>query len=327
VTGQPNPILAGSLNVDAIPARTGIALAVGSLGGLDQQVVGTMLHTLATRLGAQFRISEAREAELTLVEHASDPASFVLRVRNASNFSELRLPRPLRLMPLADALNASIDIVRPQSLSTPAVEVSSSSLVGLLCGSAANVPLRVEGTWGACVLVPGSDEIAFDRSYLVVARALAEDARVVGHAVVKPEVAAATHAAARVRLRCEEIRWLSGPSAEAMRAIAVKLSHPDAFITLRIWPNLARLPDHRRWIDAFATMQRGAGVAQIFNRAAAHGIADAQLRRGLALLFEQRQVVLSQRRPVPPTKVISVPPSLSFLQRLKQRLSQMMDVS
>lgn len=96
-------------------ARAGIALAAGSLAAFDQQVLRTMLQTLATRLSAYFRISEAREAELTLVEHPGDPASFLLRVRNASSHTELKLPRPLRLMPLADALNASIDIVRPHA--------------------------------------------------------------------------------------------------------------------------------------------------------------------------------------------------------------------
>ncbi|MBN8481467.1 MAG: hypothetical protein J0L88_07765 [Xanthomonadales bacterium] len=308
-------------------ARVGIALAAGALPAFDQQVLRTMLQTLATRLSAYFRISEAREAELTLVDHPGDPASFLLRVRNASNFTEISLPRPLRLMPLADALNASIDIVRPQGVSSPAASAPVGTLAGVLSERVTPAPLRVEGAWGSCVFIPESGEVAFDRSPFAVARALAEDARVTRQEVVKPEVAASLRAAARVRLRRDEVLWLCGPSAEAQRQFAVKLAHPEAFLTLRVWPNLARLPEQQRWLDVFALMQRGAGIADILARAAAEGLGEVQARRGLYLLLQQGHASLDRRAGLADAKVPVAAPPASFLQRLKRRLRQMMEAA
>lgn len=308
-------------------ARVGIALAVGSLAAFDQQVLRTMLQTLATRLSAYFRVTDSAEAELSLVEHPTDPAIFLLRVRGAANPVELRVPRPLRLMPLADALNASIDLVRPQSVPPVTATTQGDSLLALLSARPSAVPLLAEGTWGTAVIVPGRDEVAFDRSFLVVARALAEDARVVRQDAISPELAIGLHEGARLHLRREELLWLCGPSQEAQRAVAVKLAHPEAFLTLHIWPNLARLPDHRRWLEVFATMRRGAGIAAVLARAAAEGINEAQARRGLYMLLQQGQASLGLQASMPAPVVASSVPPASFLQRLKQRLRQLVDAA
>ena len=308
--------------------RVGIALAVGTLAAFDQQVLRTMLQTLATRLSAYFRVTEAAEAEMSLIEHPGDPACFLLRVRDASTVTELRVPRPLRLMPLADALNASIDIVRPQNVPAPAKVSSGGSLLGLLCAGATTVPLRVEGAWGTAVFLPGRDEIAFDRSFLVVARALGEDARIARQDEIAPGVAVGLHEGARLHLRREEILWLCGASVEAQRAVAVKLAHPEAFLTLHVWPNLSRLPDHRRWLDVFATMRRGAGVAAVLARAAEEGITEMQARRGIYLLLQHGHARLSLQPAVSAAEVVSASaPPTSFMQRLKQRLRQLVDAA
>ena len=306
-------------------ARVGIAIAVGALAPLDQQVVRTMLQTLGTRLGAYFRVTEAREAELTLVEHPTDPSGFQLRVRNASNVARLSQPRPLRLMPFSDALNATIEIVRPQNAPAPAANAAVDTIVSVLSARTTPAPVRIDGAWGSCVFDPNRGEAAFDRNLFLVARGLADDPRVVRQVVVKAEVAAGLRAASRVRLRRDEVAWLCGSPDEAQRAVAVKLAHPDAFVTLRIWPNLARLPEHPRWLGVFALMQRGAGVAAIVARAAADGLGDVQVRRGLYLLLQNGQASLERRAAVeriaPPVEA----PSTSFLQRLRQRLRQMVE--
>jgi len=326
VTALRKPVFP-ELSKPAAAARAGIALSVGSLAAFDQQVLRTMLQTLATRLSAYFRVTDSREAELNLVEHPTDASSFVLRVRSATEVTELRVPRPLRLMPLADALNASIDIVRPHSLPAPASDPSGGSLLSLVSVGAITAPLRVEGSWGTAVFLPGRDEVAFDRSFHVVARALAEDARVVRQEVITPVIASGLHEGARLHLRREEMLWLCGPSVEAQRAVAVKLAHPDAFLTLRIWPNLARLPDHRRWLDVFAAMRRGAGVAAVLARAAEEGIGEPQARRGIYLLLQQGQASLTQQAAAPTPVVAANAPPPSFMQRLKQRLRQLVDVA
>lgn len=187
--------------------------------------------------------------------------------------------------------------------------------------------MRVERAWGTAVYLPERAEVTFDRPHFAVARALAEDARVTRQEVLRPDAAARLHAAARLRLRRDEIAWLIGPSADAQRTFAVKLAHPDAFLTLHVWPNLARLPDHARWLDVFARMQRGAGIADILACAATEGLGEVQARRGLYLLLQHGHARLGRRAAAPASSAVVAPPPTSFLQRLKQRLRQMVEAS
>lgn len=314
------------LDASAGPAQSGITLAIGRLSALDQQIVRTMLQTLATRLSAFFRASDAEDGEVVLEASAADPASFILRARKGSRTGELRLPKPLRLMPLADGLNAMIDVIRPQSLDFTAATAKHESTLGAVLGDAAPAPQRYRGAWGQCVSMPGKAGFAFDRPYAMVARALAEDACVRECETISTQIAETLHGTARMILRREEIIWLCGPAIEFQRAVAVKLAHPDAFIKLAIWPNLARLPDHLRWISVFARLQRGASLAAVLEVAAVEGLGEVQARRGLYVLLQMRLAELSLRPPLPPGAAEPATiPSPSFMQRLRTRLRQLME--
>ena len=313
LTSAPQPASSG----------VGIALAVGALAPFDRECVRTMLRTLATHLSAYFRLVEDRESDLTLVEDAANANVIVLRTRSGV---EVRLPRPLRLMPLADGLNSMIDIVRPQALPNSAELAPHDTLAGLLAGDSGG--RRASGAWGTCWIRPQSEDVAFDRPLEYVARALAA-----GDEVEASEaVAAVAPAPANIRLllRRDEVLWLSRPAAEVQRVVAAKLAQPTKQIKLRIWPNLARLPNQDRWITLFATLHEGVPSASALQLAMAEGIPEAEARRGFAVLLQQRYAVLQAlpQRPAghAPLVPVAVGKPASFLQRLKQRLLQMVDV-
>ncbi|HNR91265.1 MAG TPA: hypothetical protein PKO41_02460 [Dokdonella sp.] len=185
-------------------------------------------------------------------------------------------------------------------------------------------PLRCHGEWGYCVMIPGRTGIAFDQSYSVVAHALARNAPVQRHEPLSLQIAETLHANARTILRREEIAWLNGADADFQRSVAVKLVHPDAFLKLELWPNLARLPDHLRWIGVFACLHRGARLPAVLEAAAIEGLDEAQLRQGIYRLLQARQARLelrpSQRSGAPEPATI---PSPSFMQHLRARLREL----
>ncbi|HEY0232049.1 MAG TPA: hypothetical protein VGC55_12420, partial [Dokdonella sp.] len=278
---------------------------------------------LATHLSAYFRIVDDEQGELGLFEDASASSVFVLRARNGA---EVRLPRPLRLMPLADGLNSMIDIVRPQVLPKSTEMRKHDTLAGLLAGDSGG--RRATGAWGTCWIRPQSDDVAFDRPLEYVARALAASDDIASSEAVAAVAPAPPNV--RLLLRRDEVLWLSRPVAEVQRVVAAKLAQPTTEFKLRIWPNLARLPNQDRWIALFAILQDGVPAASVLQLALAEGISEVEARRGFAVLLQARYATLRPLAQAQVTRAAIVPAAVrkpaSFLQRLKRRLLQMVDV-
>ncbi|WP_440224094.1 hypothetical protein ACQQ2N_02500 [Dokdonella sp. MW10] len=307
--------------------KAGITLAVGHLGAFDQQTVRTMLQTLVTRLSAYFRIVDGTEGDLVLLEHPTDAELFLLRANVTPGTGDVKLPRPLRLMPLADGLNAMIDIVRP--LAQEPARDPEHTLLRVLDRPATH-SMRLVGEWGTCWMYAGTDDVVFDRPLTLVARALANGAVVGEVETVTYETVALAARDGRPRLRRDEVRWLIGPSAELQRATHIKLMQPEAWLKLQVWPNLARLPQHMRWLDVFAAMHDGIPATEALRRATDAGLSEADARRGICMLLQLGYANLRMQ----PVAQVTTAPSIadkretsSFLQRIRNKLRQIIETA
>ncbi|MEO6921042.1 MAG: hypothetical protein ABI171_18830 [Collimonas sp.] len=299
----------------------GIAFAIGNLTEFDQQQVRIMMRMLSTRLCTPFLVSNARDGEIVLVANAAEAGAFILRAKRQAEIREIRLPRPLRLMQLANGLDAMIPFIHPAALVSATPHKPCSRLSGAL-GSSPSAILCLTGAWGRCWLVPHSDDVMFDCPLEHVAIALATS-----DVIFKTETLGSIDVEhdAKLRLRRDEVLWLSKPDPDLERIITVKLRQPDAFLKLQIWPNLARMPTHAPWTTVFAAMQDGIAADDAMHLAIEAGIQEADAHVGFCVLLQQRYATLSVQAHSPhPAQTIRAATENSFLQRIKGRLLHML---
>lgn len=347
---------AESAHSHRLQTRPALQLAVGSLPATEQGQVQISLRVIAARLPMPCVAVAEVHGDITL-EHASGRDTTML----TSAYGRREIERPIRLVPLADALSELIEEIlaredglseapvaaaplpsAPQSSAAAATEAApatpqpaNTGIGALLVNRPFTGPLAVHAGNGLELLVDADYHTAWsplDDAELV--RVLAGSAGVCANAVAPADFAKHIRPNAGLNpVAVEQLAWLAPVDATLEPVLARWLADPQARLTLVSWPNLSLQADYPQWLELLSRLaQHGHSVAEAIPAGQRAGIAPARLRQGLALLcvfkhalLERGAAAASPRQPAQPVSEAAREAAGSgLLGRLKSRFRSLM---
>ncbi|MDO5505364.1 MAG: hypothetical protein Q4F49_03605 [Pseudoxanthomonas suwonensis] len=310
--------------------RPEIQIAVGQLPSHERSHVRICLRVMGSRLSAVCSASDAAEAEITLRPAPGNPA----RVEASSCGRQVELELPLRMQPLADAINELIDsqVTDPDPMQdVSAAQGTSVALPAPTVRVLSRLPQR-SATW---LSIEGGAELLVDAEHHNAWLA-PENGRfpaTLGSDIVTGMRPATGDEADPGRLWAagmrpilvEQLYWMA-PEADGTLPLDHWLKDPSLRIRLTSWPNLSLQPDAQQWLQVLPALWEGSlEISELLRRLQSAGIAPRRARAGVALLGMFRHAWRSPARiePQAPSPA-ALPPAQSaprgLLARLKHHL-------
>ncbi len=255
-----------------LESRPPIELAIGLLPPNEQSHAQVALRVLAPHLKVRCVVVPQATGDIVLAPCEDDAAS----IRIASVLEEVRLERPLRLMPLSTALGQLIDglvargdVAPAAQADAPAANVSSEaptqdSLLSLLLGRQRPGPIEITFRSGRTLLLDAR-YITAHLSHPVadVLPQLQDEAIALVAAVEPAEFAARTAKGnALYPVSVEQLCWSLASGDNAPASLTRWHADEDARVALDTWPNLSTQADSLAWLGVLARLSRqGMSVA------------------------------------------------------------------
>lgn len=286
---------------------------------------------MAPRLHAPCLAVDSGAAEITLA-----PAS-PGQVRASTAREGIELETPLRMQPLADALNSLIDGLARQAsaaagTSSDVKGVAPTLLLDLLSTRHHPVPALFRTHSGVELLVDGEYYNAWLTTPLTALAPTLGDEPVTHVAAVALEDFKTRTARGNGMqpIQLEQLFWLTTGTTQARR-LAPWLDDMTTPLRLKTWPNLSAQADYLQWLDVLPMLwQTPMAMTEVIHRLQAAGIPAHRARQGMALLrmFRHARRVLHDggndpaSRPAPSLTpdVRQARPQRGLLDRLKKRL-------
>ncbi len=313
-----------------------LELAIGQLSPNEQSHAQVSMRVLAAHLAAPCVVVNKWAGDITLKPCAGDEQSICV----ASSFEEARIERPIRLVPLSEALTKLIDGIVSRGLpqrtqaARPSAEPFSSlppALIDLLLTRSQAGPLEVQLASGRSLLVDARYSTAHLSCPVTEAMAsLNDDAVIAVWPIASEAFASRTAKGSPLHpVGVEQLCWALSPTTES--APALDRWHRDAQVrlSLRSWPNLSAQADAAQWLPLLAGLFRAdMRLQDLLDDASAAGIPVARARHGIALLLTYRHAQITTAVDTSTANVVQlIPasqraprPSAGLLGRLRSRL-------
>ncbi|RMH92892.1 hypothetical protein EBB59_08020 [Lysobacter pythonis] len=306
-------------------------LAIGQLPALEQSHVQIAMRVISPRLPIPCQVVMEAAAELTL---APDPAGDALILSKGPD--RLSLERPIRIVPLSDALSELINRSLAEHDAAPTASAgpgastrpaAGKSLLAVLLEGALPGPSRVRLVNGEEFLIDARHHSAYHRLDPAGFIQRAQAAKVAEATPLDPAefTRLTTREDAPQPIQVEQLCWAQHATPDAAALLERWHDDPQALVQLETWPNLSRQSDALAWLRVLARLSpRAMSLTALKQAAETEGISPARARFGLSLLFAfgHARIVMSPIEPIPiPAQPVTPPqPSPSLLGRLRARL-------
>lgn len=290
--------------------RPPVRVAFGLLPSAEQELLRICLRTLGPRLPVPCMVSPEAEAEILMLP--TDDGRLMLRGAGM----ELTIERPVRLAPLADALQQLVGRLLAQSGSGATAEPAGTAAAAPVPGpGTAHSPLDAPSLLALLLTRPqrGRSALQVDfesgRSLWVDERY--DSAQVAGDpraslaslgderiARVQPVDGATwaerTAAAATTPVTVEQLCWAIGPQPGSEALLERWHDRPASRIALHTWPNLSLQADAPVWLSLLAKLSRGSQRMDRFVQLAVERgmpVERARFGASLLLLFRHARLI------------------------------------
>ena len=326
-----------------------VEVAIGQLPATEQSHAQISMRVLASHLPVPCVVVTQDTADITLSPDAD--AGFV---HLHSAHGEARLERPIRLMPLSEALTGLIEgilaasglaatapvvaetpasaaspTIAPVETNAPAAPVTQTHapLLDLLLGRRHAGPVEFGLRSGRSLLVDGRYATAHLSEPVAQMLSLLQD-----DAVERITAVAADDFARRTAkgsplhpVSVEQVCWALPAAGESAATLARWHEDENARIALDTWPNLSAQADSLLWLGLLARLaRRGDSIGQLRHAAIAAGIPAARARHGLSLLLAYRHARVTASGEATRPVVVQMPvrreAPTGLLGRLRSRL-------
>lgn len=325
-------------STERLQQRPEIQLAIGQLASIEQTHVQICLRAMAPRMKVPCVAVKSQEAELTLGSVPGNPEM----ARLSSKHSHQDLERPLRMVPLSDALTHLIDellaqdssvvqAITPQRRSTdpglveaqpqgeaPTASASQRLLLQALFDRAHNSPVQLRTASGIEILVDPNYHSAWLSAEIenipaTIADEVVVSAQSVGLGTFQERISN-DHALRPIQV--EQLCWLGSGATGVATPLDRWLEEGEAVLRLQTWPNLSAQPDYPLWLQVLPAMWNSAlRMDEAVQRLEALGMPRDRARHGMALLCLFRHakrdtsVISSSSAVIAPAQAAAVTPA------------------
>lgn len=331
--------------------RPEIQVAIGQLTAQEQAHVQIYLRILAPRLRVPCVPIAAEKGEITLAPSSINPEMACA----CSAYGQRSVERPLRMVPLADALTELIDELLANDPSVTAhlprrrnhdrateaqpdeasAEPTSRILLQVLFDRTHSVPVRLRTLSGIDLLIDPHfhsawTEVPPEQLPSTIADEPVVQAEQVGLGTFQERI---SRGGGLYPIQVEQLCWLSSGAPGVPTPLDRWLQDRNAILRLTTWPNLSAQRDYPLWLKVLPAMWHGALVVDdALRQLEAAGIGPQRARHGLALLCLFRHATRDgsidsdaklARAPAEPHVDDDVAEHRSLLGRLKNRLRAM----
>lgn len=313
-----------------------LELAIGQLSPNEQSHAQVSMRVLAAHLSAPCVVVNKSVGDITLKPCPGDDQNICV----ASMFEEARIERPIRLVPLSEALSKLIDGIISRSLpgraASPELAADPTSntpaaLIDLLLTRSLAGPVEVQLASGRSVLVDARYSTAHLSCPIPDALVSLNDDAVISAWPIASEAFASRTAKGNSLhpIGVEQLCWALSPTAESAPALDRWHRDTQVRLSLRSWPNLSAQSDANAWLPLLAGLFRAdMRLDDVLQHATAAGIPAARARHGIALLLTYRHAQITTAADTSTANVVQlVPasqraprPSAGLLGRLRSRL-------
>lgn len=312
-----------------------LELAVGQLSSAEQSHAQISLRVLAAHLKAPCIVVSKDVGDITLKPNEQDSGS----IRVVSAYGEARLERPIRLVPLSEALSKLIDGIlaqtdQPAPVAIPSqptgVQEAPTALLELLLTRSHNGPLEVQFASGDSLVLDERYSVAhFSSPVADMLPTLANDSIVAIWPMSNEEFARRTAKDNPLHpISVEQVCWSLPATADSAPALDRWHRDPQSRVKLETWPNLSAQQDAHLWLEVLAKLfQRDMTVGGLRDAAMAAGISAARAHHGISMLLTYRHAHIVAASNVADTVVVQMPVtrrapsnSMGLLGRLRSRL-------
>ncbi len=304
----------------SLQSRPALPVAIGQLAGIEQTHLQISLRVLSSKLKVPCITVSEETATITL--HPVDGDDKHLCV--SSLHGDILVERPVRLMPLQEALAETIDRIlaaeaghlapgmvvdaaaarvtaeasQNRTEAMPAGEVQAGSqrvpsLLALLLERKQPGPLRVVLKSGHSLLLDARYHSAYLEGGLTSSM-LADDAVAQIDRLAPDEFdRASLGLALDQRVSVEQICWLLQETADTRHLLSRWHDQPAQTVQLDTWPNLSMQSDALAWLGVLTKMsRRSLPLSDVVRLAVDAGIPLVRVRHGLSLLLTFRHAQL-----------------------------------
>lgn len=317
-----------------------IEVAIGQLPSNEQSHAQVSMRVLAAHLPVPCLVVAKEVADITLAPAAD--AGFV-SLRSAHD--EIRIERPMRLVPLSEALSGLIEGMLAASGRAPVSPVDASptaavdaspataapqaeSLLDLLMGRKLAGPVEISLESGRSLLVDGRYAVAHLSAPASEMLPLLQDDAIAR--VTRVDAADFAQRTAKGNplhpVSVEQLCWALPAGGESAATLARWHEDENARVSLDTWPNLSAQHDGLAWLGVLARLARRSDtLGQLRHAAVAAGIPAPRARHGLSLLLAYRHArIIASAEPARPV-VVQMPvrreaAPTGLLGRLRSRL-------
>lgn len=309
---------------------------------------------MASRLPVPCVASTSAHGEITLAVAEHDAES----IRISSRHGHREVERPLRMLPLSDALSELIDelLTHDTDVSTSALQahdtdaletatIEQASQASTLPATLVHALLDHSGFSASSLRTASGVEIMVDPHFHSawvpvpaneLSRELADEAlselQSVGLGTFQSRTG---RGGCLYPVQVEQLCWLSTGRNPAPPALQRWLDDDNAALRLKTWPNLSLQDDYLQWLPVLMAMWKGpVTIAHALQQLADSGVEAQRARRGLALLCLFRHahrdasadnvIQLSERKPAMRAEATANAEHNGLLNRFRKRLRAML---
>lgn len=314
-----------------------IEVAIGQLPNNEQSHAQVSMRVLAAHLPVPCVVVPREVADITLAPSA-DPDFVSLY----SAHTEIRIERPMRLVPLSEALSGLIDGILAETRRAPVSPATRSDvdaapvaaalqagtgLLDVLMGRRHPGPVEITLRSGRSLLVDGRYAVAHLSEPVTQMLPLLHDDAIENIARVDAADFARRTAKNNTLhpVSVEQLCWALPAGGESAATLARWHEDENVRVSLDTWPNLSVQHDGLAWLGVLARLaRRSCTLGQLSHAAVAAGIPAARARHGLSLLLAYRHArITASAEPARPV-VVQLPvrreAPTGLLGRLRSRL-------
>lgn len=316
-----------------------LELAIGQLSPAEQSHAAISMRVLAAHLDAPCVVVTKDSGDITLKPCEDDAQSLCV----ASAYDQARIDRPMRLVPLSEALAKLIDGIlartgRQVDTAPVAAESIRADATSPAAGSLLDTLLRRDLAGPLEIVLSSGSSLLVDRRY-AMAHLSAPVSQLlpalIDESVISIQPIAAEEFSRRTAkgnplhpVSVEQLCWSLPVHGNAIPELDRRHQDEQAQVSLDTWPNLSAQPDAAQWLQILARLHRqGMRVGQLRHALVAAGISAPRARHGISLLLSYRhariaiQAVPTASQAMPTsTSTAARQASAGLLGRLRMRL-------
>lgn len=268
-----------------------LELAIGQLSTAEQSLIQVSMRVLASHLDAPCRVVTKQTGDITL-----KPGDDHNILQAVSAHGEVFIDRPVRLLPLSEALSKLIagivSYAQPQLESNADdAPVTQPALFDLLLSRSVAGPIEVQLDSGRTLLLDSRYSVAHLSSPAdTMLPALASDHVARIRQISPKDFAQRTAKGSTLHpLATEQLCWALPATSSSAPALDRWHRDTNARLNLVTWPNLSAQHDAQAWLSVLARLfQRGMKMSALREALIAAGIPTARVLHGISLLLAYR---------------------------------------